>query len=60
MVKGRILIPRGTLVNEEMEMIASKIFKVGYTVRKVKITDGPNKGGKYIEYWNGDDLCTNM
>lgn len=58
MAKGKILIPRGTLVNEEMELIAAKLFKIGYAVRKVNIKDGPNKGSKYIEYWNGDDSCT--
>lgn len=51
MIKNRILIPRGTLTTEEIEMIAGKLFKIGYTVRKVTISSGQNKGAKCIEFW---------
>lgn len=57
MSNGQILIPRGTLDSAEMEMIASKLFKIGYAVRKVTVSGGQHKGAKIIEYWidGGED-----
>lgn len=51
MDRNRILIPRGTLSAEEINRIAADLFHIGYTVRKVSIQAGENKGSKYIEYW---------
>lgn len=48
---NKILVPRGTLDSEEMEMVAAKLFKCGYSVRKLSITSGENKGCKAIQFW---------
>lgn len=51
MDRNRILIPRVTLSAEEINRIAGDLFHIWYTVRKVSIQAGENKGSKYIEYW---------
>lgn len=51
MNRNRILVPRGTITSDEIEMIASKLFTIGYTVKKGSVTAGMNKGSKYIEFW---------
>lgn len=60
MAKGMILVPRGSLSSEEMELLASKLFKIGYAVRKVTIKEGQNKGSRCIEYWSGEESCMSM
>jgi hypothetical protein len=49
--RNRIVIPSGTLTNEEVEILIGKIAMCGYTVKKGKVTTGDMKGTKYIEYW---------
>lgn len=54
MKKQRIIVPKSILTNDEMEMVASKLFKCGYAVQKGTYTTGEFKGTKYIEFWTGD------
>lgn len=49
--RKRLYIPRGTLDNAEIELLAGKIFKCGYAVVKNTVKSGENKGAKYIEFW---------
>lgn len=52
MERKRIFIPTGTLTNDEMEYVAGKLFKCGYTLKKGKVDKGDLKGSRYIEFWN--------
>ncbi len=51
MGRNRIYIPPGTLANDEMEHVAGKLFKCGYTLKKGKVDKGDLKGSRYIEFW---------
>jgi hypothetical protein len=51
MKRNRIVIPSGTLTNEEVETLIGKLAMCGYTVKKGKVSTGELKGTKYIEYW---------
>lgn len=61
-MRQRIIIPPGTLVNDQIARIASDLVMCSYSVKKGKVDKGENKGAKYIEYWidkkeNPEDEC---
>lgn len=53
MEKQVIYVPQGSLTVEEMEMVAGKLFKCGYTVKRgsEKIN---NKAIRTIEIWRNE------
>lgn len=54
MSKKRIHIPSSGK-NEDIELVAGKLFMWGYAVQKGKYEKGEAKGIRYIDIWRGDE-----
>lgn len=51
--KRRFNIP-SSATNDDIELVASKLFTWGYTVRKGKYKDGEAKNIRFIEFYRED------